>query len=84
MKNKGIAYLLWACTLLSLGLIHGLHYFYLGKYGKGIVWLLTLGLLGIGSFIDLFTLGGQVDQINAKQELKELRSVSLSNAHRDR
>ena len=79
MKSKSVAYLLW----FFFGIL-GVHYFYLGKIGKGVLWLLTAGLLGIGWVIDLFTLGGQVDQINTKQELRELRSISISNAHRNR
>ena len=60
MKSKGVAYLLW----LFLGLL-GFHCFYLGKIGKGILYLCTGGVLGIGWFIDLFTLGKQVDLYNA-------------------
>jgi hypothetical protein len=60
MKSKGIAYLL----LIFLGWAGG-HRFYLNKFGTGIIWLLSLGLLGIGLLIDLFTLSGQVDMYNA-------------------
>ena len=60
MKSKGVAYLLW----FFLGFF-GAHKFYLGKVGMGILYLFTLGLLGIGWFIDLFTLGTQVDVYNA-------------------
>jgi|GEM_PF-1459846 len=74
MKSKGIAYLLW---LPSLILISGLHRFYIGKIGTGLLWLLTGGIGGIGgvgSLIDLFTLGGQVEQYNTNVQLKSIRN----------
>lgn len=60
MKSKLVAYLLW----FFLG-VFGVHRFYLGKIGSGILYFFTLGVFGIGWFIDLFTLGGQVDTKNA-------------------
>lgn len=60
MKSKFVAYLLW----FFLGLF-GVHKFYLGKIGVGILYLCTGGLFTIGWFIDLFTLGTQVDAYNA-------------------
>jgi len=59
MKSKSTAYLLW----FFLGGL-GAHKFYLDKTGTGILYLLTAGVFGIGWFIDLFTLGGQVDSYN--------------------
>ena len=43
---------------LALVLIFGIfggHRFYAGKVGTGILFFLTAGLLGIGWFIDIFT-----------------------------
>lgn len=47
-KKKITALLL--CIFLG-GL--GIHRFYVGKTGTGIVWLLTLGCVGIGTIIDI-------------------------------
>ena len=47
-KNKIAALLL--CIFLG-GL--GIHRFYVGKIGTGIVWLLTGGVLGIGWLVDI-------------------------------
>jgi TM2 domain-containing membrane protein YozV len=43
----------------------GIHRFYLGKIGTGILWLLTGGLFGIGYIYDYLTLNGQIDECNA-------------------
>jgi len=45
--NAVVALLLW----FFLGWL-GIHRFYVGKIGTGILWLLTGGLLGFGTFID--------------------------------
>ena len=60
MKSKTTAYILLIC----LG-IFGAHRFYIGKFGSGLIYMFTFGLLGIGVLFDLFTLGNQVDIYNA-------------------
>lgn len=47
--KKKITALLLCIFLGSLGI----HRFYVGKTGTGIVWLLTLGCVGIGTIIDI-------------------------------
>jgi TM2 domain-containing membrane protein YozV len=44
--------------------VFGLHRFYLGRWGTGILYLLTLGLLGIGLVYDFCTLNSQISEIN--------------------
>ena len=61
MKEKGIAYVLW----FFLGCL-SMHRFYLGKWGTGILYLLTGQLFGIGWIIDLFLISGMVDRYNYK------------------
>lgn len=47
-KSKGVT----AVLCFFLGWL-GIHRFYVGKIGTGIIWMLTLGLFGIGELVDL-------------------------------
>lgn len=63
-KKKGTALLLCCIGFLGFG---GLHYFYVGRYGKGILYLLTGGLFVIGTILDLLKIasGGFTDNAGA-------------------
>jgi len=81
MKSKGVYFLLW--LLSGFGWL-GFHHFYLGKIGKGIIWILTGGVAGIGSLVDLFTIGSAVDNYNTKKELKTIRTATMANAVKEK
>ena len=55
-----------AWILLTFLGVLGIHRFYLGKIGTGILWLLTGGLLGIGVVYDFWTLNGQISDVNSR------------------
>ncbi len=50
--------------LLTFLGVFGIHRFYMGKLFTGLIYLLTLGLCGVGILYDFFTLNGQVDSLN--------------------
>lgn len=54
--------LVWVLLVL-LGFL-GIHRFYQGKLISGIIYLLTLGIFGLGIIYDLFTLNDQIAEEN--------------------
>jgi TM2 domain-containing membrane protein YozV len=55
-----------AWILLTFLGIFGIHRFYMGKWITGLIYLLTGGLVGLGLLYDLWTLNGQVSEINRR------------------
>ena len=53
-----------AWLLLTFLGVLGFHRFYLRKWGTGIIYLLTVGLLGIGILYDFLTLNTQISELN--------------------
>lgn len=54
-----------AWILLTFLGVFGIHRFYLGKIFTGLLYLLTLGLCGLGVLYDFLTLNGQISRANA-------------------
>jgi len=53
-----------AWILLTFLGVFGIHRFYLGKWISGAIWLLTVGLFGLGVLYDYWTLNDQVSEVN--------------------
>ena len=56
-----------AWMLLTFLGVFGIHRFYMGKIGTGLIYLLTGGVFGLGILCDFLTLNGQVSEINQRQ-----------------
>ena len=53
-----------AWILLTFLGVFGIHRFYMGKWGTGLIYLFTGALFGVGWLYDLWTLNEQVSEIN--------------------
>lgn len=67
-KKKKTALILCCLGFIGLG---GLHYFYVGKYGKGILYFCTVGLCMIGTIIDLLSILNGTFRDNVGVPLRE-------------
>lgn len=68
MYSTIVAYLLWLFS--GFGAL-GFHRFYLGKFGTGLLYLLTGGLFWFGSIYDFFTLPAQVREANLRLKYRD-------------
>ncbi|MGW8283558.1 MAG: TM2 domain-containing protein [Gemmatimonadota bacterium] len=62
--REGLGFALWALWIAGLA---GIHRIYLGKYGTGILYLLTFGLFGVGQIVDLFRMKTLVREANIRE-----------------
>ena len=74
MKEKGIAYILWAGMFLG---VCGLQRLYNGKIGTGLLYLFTFGLFGIGQIVDLFLIPGMVEDANNRILMSGVPAAAL-------
>ena len=58
-----------AWILLAFLGVFGIHRFYMGKWITGLIYLLTAGLVGLGVLYDMWTLNGQVSEINQPAQI---------------
>jgi len=65
-QSGPVDYSLAWLLLTFLGLF-GVHRMYMRKWLTGILYLLTLGLFGLGYLYDYWTLNGQVDALNRQR-----------------
>ncbi len=68
-EEGDIDYSLSWVLLLLVGFL-GVHRMYMGKWLTGILYALTLGLLGLGVLYDLWTLNSQVNELNRENKYR--------------
>ena len=58
-----------AWVLLTFLGVFGIHRFYMGKWITGLIYLLTLGLVGLGVLYDWCTLNDQIDDLHREEAM---------------
>jgi hypothetical protein len=73
VKSVKTTYLMW---------FFGFQYAYLGQIGMQILYFFTLGGFGLWCLIDLFTLSGRVERLNAKiySEIEDIENREKDDA----
>lgn len=74
-KQTGTGYLLLGLSVFGVA---GIHRFYLGRPVSGLLWFLTFGLFGVGSFVDLFLLPSMVREENLRLGVADLQTRLLA------
>lgn len=69
-KKTSTAYICW--------FVFGVHYFYLDKPVKNILYWITMGGLGIWAIIDLFRISSMVENYNKRSVKKLIQDVILA------
>ncbi|MFZ3590182.1 TM2 domain-containing protein [Bacillus sp. DJP31] len=77
-KSTATTWLLW----FFLGGF-GAHRYYLGRIGSGVAMTLTLGGLGVWTFIDIFLIMGMINKKNSDTEIQIIRELKLMNNARN-
>lgn len=62
--KDALGYGLWCLCLAG---VCGAHRIYMGKWGTGILWLLTFGLAGVGQLVDLFRMKALIRDSNVRK-----------------
>lgn len=60
-----------ALLLCIFGGFIGLHYFYVGRFGRGLLFLFTVGLFGFGWIMDIITVAAGGFKDNSGQALRQ-------------
>lgn len=67
MYSTKTAYLLWLASFFG---VSGLHRLYMGKIGTGILFLMTMGLGGLGTIYDGITMPDQIREARLKARMR--------------
>jgi len=78
--STSVAYFLWFIS--GFGAL-GLHRFYIGKFGSGLLYLFSGGLFMVGGVFDFFNLPDMVREANLQYRYRELLEERMLHESRD-